>query len=96
MNKVNLALQVIPLVESAKVFAVVDKAIDYIKSSGIKYYVTPFETVLEGNINELFELVKGVQNLCHQIGAEEIIINIKIHSVKDKDVYINEKMANYT
>lgn len=95
MKKVNMALQVIPLVESKKVYDIVDEAIECIINSGIKYLVTPFETVLEGNLDELLQLVKKVQDACYIAGAEEIIINIKIHSSNVSDVLIKEKMTKY-
>jgi uncharacterized protein YqgV (UPF0045/DUF77 family) len=42
-KKVNIAIQVLPMVSSEKVFAIVDKAIECIKTGGVKYVVTPFE-----------------------------------------------------
>ncbi len=95
MSKVNLALQVLPLVESEKVFGIVDEAIECIKSSGVKYLVTPFETVMEGELEKLLDIVKKVRDVCHQVGSNELIINIKIHSKKNEAVLIEQKMANY-
>ena len=95
MNKVNLALQILPLVNSDKIFSIVDKAIECIKNSGIKYSVTPFETVMEGKLDELLEIVKKVQLVCYNAGSEELITNIKIHSNKNEDVLMAQKMAKY-
>jgi len=95
MNKVNLALQIIPLMHSEKIFAIVDKAIDCIKNSGVTYSVTPFETVMEGTLDELFEIVKGVHEVCYNAGTDELITNMKIHSSKRNDVFMAEKMAKY-
>lgn len=90
-----MALQIIPLVKSDKIFGIVDEAINYIKNSGVKYTVSPFETVLEGDIDELFNIVKKVQEVCYNSGSEELITNIKIHSSKSSDVFIDQKMAKY-
>ena len=94
-NKVNIAIQVLPIVESNKVFGIVDKAIEYIKKSGVKHIVTPFETVIEGEFNKLFEIVKGVQEVCFEAGGNELIINLKVHCYNGEDVLIEQKMANY-
>ncbi len=95
MKKVNLALQIIPIVSAEKVFPIVDKAIEYIAQSGIKYRVTPFETVLEGYLDEILEIIKGAQNACYNAGADELITNIKIHSSKTKDLFIEDKTGKY-
>jgi uncharacterized protein YqgV (UPF0045/DUF77 family) len=68
-KKVNIAIQVLPMVSSEKVFAIVDKAIECIKTGGVKYVVTPFETVMEGELNELLEIVKDIQSACYSAGV---------------------------
>jgi uncharacterized protein (TIGR00106 family) len=95
MNRVNVAVQIIPVVNTDKVFPIVDKAIEYIAASGIKYRVTPFETVLEGDLNEILEIIKGAQNACYEAGADELITNLKIHSSKSKDLFIEDKTEKY-
>ncbi|MCF6242019.1 MAG: MTH1187 family thiamine-binding protein [Bacteroidales bacterium] len=95
MKKINVAVQIIPIVSSEKVFPIVDKAIEYIAKTGIKYRVTPFETVLEGDLDEIFKIIKGAQNACYNAGANELITNIKIHSSKTKDLFIEDKVAKY-
>lgn len=94
-HKVNIAIQVLPIVNSEKVFAIVDKAIECIKNSGVTYVVSPFETVMEGELDKLLEIVKEVQKVCFDAGSDELIINMKVHSSKSKDVFIDQKMANY-
>lgn len=93
--KVNVAVQIIPVVTAEKVFPIVDKAIEFIDQSGIKYRVSPFETVLEGDLDEIFEIIKGAQNACYNAGADELITNIKIHSHKNKDLFIEDKTGKY-
>ncbi len=95
MRHVNVAIQVIPIVNPEMVFPIVDKAIEYIAASGIKYRVTPFETVLEGDLNKILEIIKGAQNACYEAGADELITNLKIHSSKSKDLFIEDKTEKY-
>ena len=95
MKKVNVALQIIPIIQPENVYGIVDKAIEYIDKSGIKYRVTPFETVLEGDLDEIFEIIKGAQKACYDAGCAELITNIKIHSNVNNDITISDKMNKY-
>jgi uncharacterized protein (TIGR00106 family) len=96
MNKqVNIAIQILPFTKEIHPYFVVDKAIEVIKNSGVKYLVCPFETVMEGNYDELMNLVAKIHEICYQAGAEEIICNLKIQSHKTNQVTIDDKMFKY-
>ena len=94
-NKINLALQILPSVPSEQVYAVVDEAIAVIKNSGVKYRVCPFETVMEGTYDVLMEVVRKAQEVCFKAGASQLVVYIKMHIKKDKDVTIEEKTGEY-
>lgn len=94
MKKINVAIQILPL-KNEKAIEIIEKAIDYIKISGIKHIVCPYETVLEGTYDEIFELIKNLHKICFEAGAEETIFNLKIHSNKEKDILIEQKMKKY-
>jgi len=52
----NVGVQVLPLVED--VYPIVDKAIEAIQASGVKYEVGPLETTLEGDdLDQLLEVL---------------------------------------
>ena len=91
---VNIALQVLPSSKMIHPYALVDKAIEVIANSGLKYKVTPFETVMEGTYDEIMEVVKRAQNACYEAGADSMMTYIKIQSSKG-DVTIEDKMAKY-
>lgn len=95
MNKINLALQVLPRSASKDSYALVDKAIEIIAQSGVKYKVCPFETVLEGSYDELMEIVKKVHEQCYASGTETMMTYIKIQSSAQGDVCIDDKMEKY-
>ena len=42
---ITLGIQIVPKSSSHDTYALVDRAIDIIQQSGVKYEVTPFETV---------------------------------------------------
>lgn len=94
-NIVNVAIQVLPRSSSIHPYEIVDKAIEEIKKSGIKYMVCPFETVLEGEYEEIIKLIKRVQQACYEAGAEDLICNLKIQTSKSSEVTIDSKMAKY-
>ena len=90
---INLGIQVLPKSETRDAYDLIDQAIDVIKSSGVKYMVCPFETVLEGTYDQLFDVVKRVHERCFIEGADEILINIKIQSHCDKNIFIDDKIS---
>ena len=94
-HTINLALQILPQVPSDKVYAVVDEAIAVIHQSGLKYRVCPFETVIEGNYDEVMAVVRRAQEVCFQAGAGQLLVYIKMQIKKDADVRIEDKMEKY-
>ena len=96
MNKiVNIALQILPSSATIHPYKLVDKAIEVIAASGLKYRVTPFETVMEGEYDKIMEIVKQAQQACYDAGADSLMTYIKIQSSKDSDVTIEDKMEKY-
>jgi len=91
---VNIALQILPSSKSIHPYKLVDKAIEVIAGSGLRYKVTPFETVMEGTYDEIMEVVKKAQNACYEAGAESLMTYIKIQS-SVSDVSIEDKMEKY-
>lgn len=76
----SVAIQVLPGVNGdEEIVRIVDEVIDYIKATNIKYYVGPFETVLEGEYEELMEVVKKSQLIAIEAGAPSVMSYIKIH-----------------
>lgn len=92
--KVNIAIQLLPL-GTAEAYSKVDEAISLIEKSGLKFKVCPFETVLEGDYDEIMALVKKIQIKCLESGVTDTICNLKIQMRKDADVTIEDKMEKY-
>ena len=94
MSKINLSLQVIPNVADELVYPVVDKVIAMIEESGLTYEVGPMETTIEGELDELLEIVKKAQYVCVQEGATRVISMVKI-DFKPEGLTIDEKVRKY-
>lgn len=93
---VNLAIQVLPLsLPKSEAYRIVDVAIAAIQSSGLKYEVSPFETVVEGAYPEVMALLEKIQTDCAAAGAEELIINMKLQRNFTRSVAITDKIGKY-
>ena len=94
MSLVNVSLQVIPSVPDQKLYSVVDKVIEFIRSSGVKYEVGAMETTMEGELDTLLEIVKRAQEICVAAGASRVCSVVKI-DYKPEGVTMNEKIYKY-
>ena len=94
-NTVNIAVQLLPKSKEKDAYEIIDKAIEFIQQSGVKYEVCPFETVLEGDYVQLMNIVEGVQRVAFEHGASEVIVNLKIQRAKANDIRIDDKMWKY-
>lgn len=94
-NQINLAIQVLPRSSKMGTYELVDVAIALIQKSGLNYQVCPFETVVEGQYDEVMKLVKEIHLAVYEAGAEEMITNIKIQTRSNQDVFIDDKMNKY-
>ena len=76
--KASIALQVLPLSQGIDRIAIIDKVIDYLQTQGVTMVVTPFETVLEGEFDELMRILKESLEVAGQ-GADNVFANVKIN-----------------
>lgn len=95
MNKIiNASLQVLPSGGTLHPYEIVDRAIEVIEKSGLKYKVCPFETVVEGSYDEVMAVFKKAQQACYDAGAKSVMTYFKIQSALN-DVAIEDKMEKY-
>ena len=88
----SVAIQVLPKVnDDEEVIRIVDAVIDYIKSTGINYFVGPCETSIEGDYDELMEIVKQCQKVAVSAGAKSVSAYVKINYRPEGDVLTIEK-----
>lgn len=75
----SVAIQVLPHVDTDReVVRIVDEVIDFIKNTGLNYYVGPFETTIEGEYEELMEIVKQCQYIAIKAGCPKVAAYVKI------------------
>jgi uncharacterized protein (TIGR00106 family) len=81
-------------VPDERTYEVVDKVIEYIASTKLKYEVGPMETTIEGELDQLLEIVKEAQDICVREGASRVMSVVKI-DYRASGVTIDEKIAKY-
>ncbi len=89
---VNVSVQVLPLAEDA--FPIVDHAIEAIAAQGVHYEVTPMETVMEGQLDDLLAAAKAAHLACFEAGAKKVVTLIKIGDSLHGTT-IEEKVSKY-
>ncbi|KPU43453.1 hypothetical protein OXPF_28940 [Oxobacter pfennigii] len=94
MAAINVSLQIIPKVKDEDTYRVVDEVIKLIQQSGVPYIVGPMETTMEGELDELLEIVKKAQNVCIREGATRVLSVVKI-DYKPEGVTMDEKIYKY-
>ncbi|HLT08029.1 MAG TPA: thiamine-binding protein [Cyclobacteriaceae bacterium] len=95
MTTINLGLQIVPKSKTLDSYSLVDKAIEVIQASGVKYEVTPFETVMEGPEEQLMQIARRAQEAVLEAGADEVLVYYRIQIRKDGDVTMSEKTGKY-
>lgn len=95
MANVHVALQVVPVVpDGIRMYDVIDKAIDVISASGVRYEVGAMQTVMEGELDTLLAVVKEAQAACIEAGATEVVTQVAIH-YRPSGVTMEEKLGKY-
>ena len=95
--KASVAIQVLPgTQDTAKVVAIVDEVIAYLKSSGLKVHVGPFESTIEGDdLDLLLDLVKEAQKIVIRAGVPSVCSYVKIFYSPEGVLGIDEKITKH-
>ncbi|MBM6897231.1 thiamine-binding protein [Pseudoflavonifractor capillosus] len=96
--RASVAIQTLPQAENnQELVRVVDEVIDYIRSTGLNYYVGPFETTIEGeNYDQLMDIVKECQHVAIRAGAPKVSAYIKVvYEPEGEILTIDEKVTKH-
>ena len=91
--KASIALQVLPLSQGIDRIAIIDQVIAYLQAQSVTMVVTPFETVLEGEFDELMRIFKEAIEVAGQ-EADNVFANVKINI--GEILSIDDKLEKYT
>ena len=96
--KASVAIQVLPSVQDEdELIRIVDEVIAYIKSTGLNYYVGPFETTIEGeSYDQLMDIAKECQHVAIRAGAPKVSAYIKVvYRPEGEILTIDQKIGKY-
>ncbi len=93
----SVAIQVLPAgVSQEEAIRIIDEVIEYIGSKNLNYQVSAFETTIEGDYDELMDIVKECQYIVCRAGAESVSSYVKIVYSPEKHVLtIDEKVSKH-
>lgn len=92
----SVAIQILPNVTAREEKrAAVDAVIAYIHSSGVRYEVGPFETVMEGDYDQLMDIVKNCVQVCVRAGAPSVMGYVKISYDPNGAWSMEDKVGKY-
>ena len=91
----NAGIQIVPVNIVDPSYSIVDTAIEAIQQSGLEYTVTPFETVVNGTMEQILQLIAKLKTVAEEAGADELIINTRFHSKKSAENIFSTKIDKY-
>ncbi len=92
----SIAIQVLPKTDSEEeLIRIVDEVIAYIASSGLNYYVGPFETTIEGeSYDQLMEIAANCQKVAINAGCDSVSAYIKVVYTPEGEVLTIDKKVS--
>ncbi len=88
----SVAIQVLPKVtDDNELIRIVDEVIAYIQSTGLNYFVGPCETSIEGDYDQLMDIIKECQKIAVKAGAPSVSAYVKINYRPEGEVLSIEK-----
>jgi len=88
-----MEINIIPLgTETPSVSKYIAQAVKVLKEKGTKYELTSMGTIVEGKLDDLFELAKKMHLATFTQGIKRVVTTIKIDDRQDKPSTVKEKI----
>ena len=94
-QKINAAIQLVPLANKQEAIEKIDETIKIIENSGLHYKVCPFETVITGTFEEIIDLLKKIYEASFSLKFNEYLINIKLHISTKENLHFEKNIEKY-
>jgi len=79
----------------SKYIAEIQKKLEKFKKQGkIDYQLTPMNTLIEGDLKDLFEVVQVIHELPFDKGLDRVCTNLRIDDRRDKSRKMNDKLKS--
>lgn len=96
--KANVAIQILPTAPNdQEIVRIVDEVIAYIKSTGLRYFVGPSETSIEGeDLHQLLSVVEECMRTANRAGSEKVSAYVKlVYKPEGSVLGIDEKITKH-
>ncbi|NYE07536.1 uncharacterized protein (TIGR00106 family) [Bacillus niacini] len=88
-----LEISIVPVGTDSPSFSTqVTDEVRVIEEKDLKYELTPTSTVLEGDIDDLWEAAKQMHQKALEVGPERIVTNINIDHRTDKQMDMDQQI----
>ncbi|MDQ0971426.1 uncharacterized protein (TIGR00106 family) [Neobacillus niacini] len=88
-----LEISIVPVGTDSPSFSTqVTDEVRVIEKKDLKYEVTPTSTILEGDIDDLWEVAKKMHQKALEVGPERIVTNINIDHRTDKQMDMDQQI----
>jgi uncharacterized protein (TIGR00106 family) len=88
-----LEISIVPVGTDSPSFSTqVTDEVRIIEEKDLKYELTPTSTVLEGDIDDLWEAAKQMHQKALEVGPERIVTNINIDHRTDKQMDMDQQI----
>ncbi|MFC4103675.1 thiamine-binding protein [Paenibacillus xanthanilyticus] len=96
MANALVSIQILPTTPGGEsVLPYVDRAIDIIKSAGVPYRVAPLETTMEGELTQLLDVVRQMNEAMTEMGCPSVISQIKIYYNPENGASMGRLLEKY-
>lgn len=72
----------------------VAEAVKVAQARGVKYELTAMGTVVEGDLDTLFDVAREMHEVCFRLGYPRVFTVIKLDERRDKDLTMEYKVAS--
>lgn len=88
-----LEISVVPVGTQSESFSSdVEDAVSIIEKHGLSYQVTPTATIIEGNLDEIFDVAKKIHRNELKNDAKRVVTNITIDDRIDKPISLERQL----
>ncbi len=94
----SIAIQILPnKQDDQETIRIVDEVIDYIRSTGLHYYVGPSETSIEGDdLHQLIDILENCMTTAAKAGSDSVSAYVKLEYRPERSVLtIDEKVTKH-
>lgn len=92
---VSAAFQFVPVKGTQDPLAVIDAIIAVIQKSGLVYQVCPFETAVEGTVQQIMQLQGQILDTAQHQAGLEFLLYVKFHAAAGENRTLHEKTDKF-